>query len=302
MLRKTPSSFWNTQNIIAVALVAIPMLGAHIMLMSLIRLMFPPSRREHALSHELMSTYVRMEPQVQTKFPPTLTGGDTKNHFQPESTVIRRNHLSSDRNQQKTQKGPKIASIDSSEAPEGYIDSISECAVTDSDEELDESSTSMQSPSAKYVVAGNSLRMPASTISASHTELSSTRKSRLLSRLRRLDSSQVELDATALPANTVLPAKGVSSDMISGNIAFGLARAGATLASTAGGTVTRQLLVQQLVENESERLHNMLHSGKSAMRTRRETDYDEQRESFVSGVQPSQHLKQRPKFKSATFS
>jgi hypothetical protein len=86
--------------------------------------------------------------------------------------------------------------------------------------------------------------------------------------------------------------------VISGHVAFGLAQAGAALASSAGGAVGKNLLVQ-MVEKESERLHNMLHSGLSRVRTDEELDYEERRDEFVQGRKmSSSQLRKRARTKS----
>lgn len=82
------------------------------------------------------------------------------------------------------------------------------------------------------------------------------------------------------------------TDMISGHIAVGLAQAGAALASSAGGAIGKNILVQ-LVEKEAERDHNMLHSGLSRVHTNEEIDYEQERDDFIHGRLLSQEVRRR---------
>jgi hypothetical protein len=85
--------------------------------------------------------------------------------------------------------------------------------------------------------------------------------------------------------------------IISGHVAVGLAQAGAALASTAEGAIGKNVLVQ-LVEKESERLHNILHSGISRTRTNEEIDYEQDRDDFVHSRLPSRQLRRRTRTRS----
>ena len=124
-----------------------------------------------------------------------------------------------------------------------------------------------------------------------------SKRPRLFSMGSRADSwDDVQPPLTALGADED-DDNGTAEDrrqnvMISGYVAVGLAQAGAALASTAGGAVGKNILVQ-LVEKEAERHHNMLHSGLSRVRTNEEIDYEQDRDDFIHGRRLSQQVRRR---------
>ena len=144
-------------------------------------------------------------------------------------------------------------------------------------------------------------RSDSGTVSNFRRKLKSKRP-RLFSMSSRADSwDEVQPPLTALGADDGDEKGGRQNVMLSGHVAVGLAQAGAALASTAGGAIGKNILVQ-LVEKESERLHNMLHSGLSRVRTNEEIDYDQDTAAFIHGRQPSQQLRRRTRAKSSATS
>ena len=142
-------------------------------------------------------------------------------------------------------------------------------------------------------------RSDSGTLSSLRRRLKSKRP-RLFSMSSRADSwDDVQPPLTALGADedddNATAKDRRRNVMVSGYVAVGLAQSGAALASSAGGAVSKNILVQ-LVEKEAERHHNMLHSGLSRVRTNEEIDYEQDRDDFIHashGRRLSQQVRRR---------